>query len=153
MTNDECRKQPERVAPLCSSEKCCLLFAVTFFLFLAAGPVSGANAAEKPNIIFILIDDLGWTDLNCFGSDFYQTPHIDQLARDGMKFTQAYSACTVCSPTRASILTGKYPARLRLTDWIPGRPPANPRLLVPDWNKFLSREETTIANVFKSAGY
>ena len=70
-----------------------------------------------------------------------------------MKFTQAYSACTVCSPTRASLMTGKYPARLRVTDWIPGRPPANPKLLVPEWTKFLPHEEITLAEVFKAAGY
>jgi arylsulfatase A len=116
-------------------------------------PLCLAAADSRPNVIFMLVDDLGWTDLGCFGSDFYRTPHIDRLAREGMKFTQAYSACTVCSPTRASILTGKYPARLRVTDWIPGRPPANPKLLVPDWTKFLALEENTVADVFKAAGY
>ena len=112
-------------------------------------------AAERvrPNIVFILIDDLGWTDLGCFGSDFYETPNIDRLAREGMKFTQAYSACTVCSPTRASLLTGKYPARLHVTDWIPGLLPTNPKLLPPDWTKFLAPEEKTVADVFRSAGY
>src|SRR5688572_7424088 len=78
--------------------------------FAARSPAVIAETA-RPNVVFILVDDLGWTDLGCFGSDLYQTPHIDQLARDGMKFTQAYSACTVCSPTRAALLTGKYPAR------------------------------------------
>ncbi len=72
----------------------------------------------KPNFVFILVDDLGATDLACFGSPFYQTPNIDRLAHDGMKFTHAYSACTVCSPTRASIISGRYPAELHLTDWI-----------------------------------
>jgi arylsulfatase A len=106
-----------------------------------------------PNIVLILADDLGWTDLSCYGSDFYETPHIDRLAREGMRFTQAYSACTVCSPTRAAILTGKYPARLHVTDWIPGLPPENPKLLVPEWTKYLRREETTLARAFKSANY
>src|SRR5436309_989659 len=82
----------------------------------------------SPNIFLILADDLGWTDLSCSGSELYETPHIDRLARDGMKFTQAYSACTVCSPTRAAILTGKYPARVHVTDWIPGQMPENPKL-------------------------
>ncbi len=76
---------------------------------------------HKPNIIFILIDDLGWKDLGCYGSRFHETPNIDKLAAEGMRFTDAYAACPVCSPTRASILTGKYPARLHLTDWLPGR--------------------------------
>jgi arylsulfatase A len=110
-------------------------------------------ATSRPNVIFILIDDYGWTDASSFGSDFYQTPNLDQLARDGMKFTQAYSACTVCSPSRASILTGKYPARLHVTDWIPGAIPTNPKLLPPDWKKYLDLNETTIAEVFKNAGY
>ena len=74
-----------------------------------------------PNIVFFLVDDLGWRDVGCYGSGFYDTPHIDQLALEGVRFNQAYAACHVCSPTRASILTGKYPARLHLTDWLPGR--------------------------------
>jgi arylsulfatase A-like enzyme len=114
---------------------------------------SWSRAEAPPNIVFILVDDLGWTDLGCFGSDLYQTPHIDELAARGMKFTQAYSACTVCSPTRAALLTGKYPARLHITDWIPGQMPANPKLLVPDWTKYLPREETTLAEIFHAAGY
>lgn len=112
-----------------------------------------ASAATKPNIVLILADDLGWKDLSCYGSDLYKTPHIDRLAKEGMKFTQAYSACTVCSPTRAAILTGKYPARIRVTDWIPGLPPTNPKLLVPDWTKHLPQEEVTLAEAFKKAGY
>lgn len=119
------------------------------WLFLGAANVAGAQT----NVVLILADDLGWTDLASYGSTFYDTPNIDQLAREGMKFTQAYSACTVCSPTRAALLTGKYPARLHITDWIPGLPPSNPKLLPPDWTKFLPVEETTLANEFKSAGY
>lgn len=106
-----------------------------------------------PNIVLILTDDLGWTDLGCYGSKLYETPNIDGLARDGMRFTQAYSACTVCSPTRAAILTGKYPPRLHITDWIPGQMPENPKMLVPDWTKYLPLEETTIAQALKQHGY
>lgn len=121
---------------------------------LSCSSAWAADSTRGPiNIVLILVDDLGWTDLGCYGSDLYETPHIDRLARDGMKFTQAYSACTVCSPTRASILTGKYPARLHVTDWIPGLLPANPKLLVPDWTKYLSPQETTVAKIFQSAGY
>jgi arylsulfatase A len=112
-----------------------------------------AATPTKPNVILILADDLGWTDLAAFGSDLHETPVLDQLARDGMKFTQNYSACTVCSPTRAALLTGKYPARLHVTDWIPGSMPDNPKLLVPDWTKYLPTDETTLAEVFKAAGY
>src|SRR6266436_2549092 len=107
----------------------------------------------KLNVVLILADDLGWTDLACFGSKLYETPNIDRLASDGVKFTQNYSACTVCSPTRAALLTGKYPARLHITDWIPGEMPDNPKLIVPDWTKYLPLEETTMANVFQKAGY
>jgi arylsulfatase A-like enzyme len=80
-----------------------------------------ALPAKKPNVVFILADDLGWSDLGCYGSRFHETPNIDRLAREGVRFTNAYAACHVSSPTRASILTGRYPARLGLTDWLPGR--------------------------------
>ena len=73
-----------------------------------------------PNVIFIYADDLGYTDLSCTGSRFYETPHIDKLAREGVCFTQSYAACPVSSPSRAALLTGKYPARINLTDYIPG---------------------------------
>lgn len=126
---------------------------VTVLLLIVLGATPVAVAGERPNVIFVLIDDLGWTDFGCFGSDLYQTPELDRLARDGMKFTAAYSACTVCSPTRAAFLTGKYPARLHVTDWIPGQMPANPKMLVPDWTKHLPYEEVTIAELFKKAGY
>ena len=108
---------------------------------------------QRPNVILFLIDDLGWTDLGCFGSDFYETPNIDRLAQRGMRFTDAYAACTVCSPTRAAIMTGKYPARLHLTDWISGHDRKNPKLLIPDWNQQLELEEITLAEALKSAGY
>src|SRR6478735_1506445 len=116
--------------------------------------LAGSSIIAAPlNVVLILADDLGWTDLACYGSDLYETPHIDQLAHEGMKFTQNYSACTVCSPTRAALLTGKYPARLHITDWIPGQMPDNPKLLVPEWTKYLPLEETTLADVFRAAGY
>jgi len=126
--------------------------AVLCFSFVTFPPAVAAPKSPS-NVILILADDLGWTDLSCYGSELYETPHIDRLARDGVKFTQAYSACTVCSPTRAAILTGKYPARLHVTDWIPGLPPENPKLLVPEWTKYLPLEETTMARALRSAGY
>ncbi len=110
-------------------------------------------AQQPPNVVLILADDLGWTDLACYGSDFYETPALDRLATTGMRFTQAYSACTVCSPTRAALLTGKYPARLHITDWIPGLMPDNPKLLVPNWTKHLTHDEVTLAERFHEAGY
>ena len=114
---------------------------------------AGGSGVDKPNIIFILMDDLGWMDLSCYGSKFYETPNIDRLASQGMRFTSAYAACPVCSPTRASILTGKYPARLGLTDWIPGHKQENPKLLTPEFYQELPLRETTIAETLKSAGY
>ena len=135
-----------------------VLVALTLIAAAPLAPSVAAAAAANddsatPNIILILVDDFGWTDLACYGSKLYETPNIDRLARDGMKFTQSYSACTVCSPTRAALLTGKYPARLHITDWIPGQMPDNPKLIVPDWTKYLPLEETTMANVFHDAGY
>src|SRR4029079_15062622 len=127
-----------------------VLFLLTGLLSLS---LARSAAQPPPNIVLILADDLGWTDLACYGSDLHEAPHIDRLARDGMKFTQAYSACPVGSPTRAAILTGKYPARLHVTDWIPGQPPENPRLLVPDWTKHLALEEVSLARALKPAGY
>ncbi len=99
----------------------------------------------------ILADDLGWRDLGCYGSTFYETPNLDRLAAQGMRFTQAYAACPVCSPTRASIQTGKYPARLNLTDWIPGA--IRGKLISPDYLHHLPLEEVTIAEALKEAGY
>jgi len=93
-----------------------MMVALFVALSLLAATISAAAAPASPNVVLILADDFGWTDLACFGSKLYETPNIDRLARDGVKFTQAYSACTVCSPTRAAILTGKYPARLHITD-------------------------------------
>ena len=78
-----------------------------------------AEAERPPNFVFIMADDLGWADLGCTGSTFYETPHIDRLAARGVRFASAYAACPVCSPTRAAAMTGKYPARLKLTDFIP----------------------------------
>ncbi len=89
---------------------------------LAAGAALSVRAAAataassaRPNFVFILVDDLGWADVACYGSDLHETPNIDRLARHGMRFTDAYAAAPVCSPTRASIMTGKYPGRLHMT--------------------------------------
>ena len=109
--------------------------------------------SPKPNFVFILIDDMGWTDVTCFGSTFYETPNVDRLAGQGVRFTNAYAACTVCSPTRASILTGKYPARLHITDWIEGHKRPYAKLKIPDWTMHLPLEEVTLAEALKPAGY
>ena len=126
------------------------------FAFLT--PALGARAAKsdiksRPNFLFILADDLGWSQVGCYGSNFYETPNIDRLAREGMRFTDAYAACPVCSPTRASIMTGKYPARLHLTDFIAGGSFPYEKYNQPEWQKYLPLEEITIAEVLKAAGY
>jgi len=107
----------------------------------------------KPNFLFILADDLGWSQLGCYGSSFYETPHLDRLAQEGMRFTDAYAACPVCSPTRASIMTGQHPARLGITDWIPGDRPEDRELIGPPIHNQLALEEVTIAEALKQAGY
>ncbi len=131
-----------------------------------------ANEAtdKKPNFVFILVDDLGWIDTGCYGSRFYETPNIDRLAAEGMRFTNAYAACAVCSPTRAAVMTGRYPARLGITDWIRarfqgGKIPAdkknpteyigdkNRKLLCPPNALWMELDEITIAEALKSAGY
>ncbi|MGB8170802.1 MAG: sulfatase-like hydrolase/transferase, partial [Chthoniobacteraceae bacterium] len=122
---------------------------LSLFLALALS----ARAATPPNFIVVLVDDMGATDLSCYGSKFYETPNIDRLAKEGVRFTQAYSACTVCSPTRASLLTGKNPAALRLTDWIAGHNRPFAKLKIPDWTKELRGTEVTLPTLLKQAGY
>lgn len=108
----------------------------------------------KPNVVFVLIDDMGWRDLACFGSDFYETPNIDRMAQMGTMFTSAYAPCHVSAPSRASILTGMYPASLGLTDWLPGRREYSfQRLSTTNVVQDLPHEAETIAETLKSNGY
>ena len=112
------------------------------------------SQTDRPNVLFILCDDLGWRDLSVYGSEFYQTPHLDRLASEGIRFTNAYAASNVCSPTRAAILTGKHPARLHLTDWIAGLDYPYEKLQPPtDWLDHLPHAEYTLAEAFYDAGY
>jgi len=120
-------------------------------LALLAAPLAAQDSPPRWNVVLILADDLGWQDLGCTGSTFYETPAIDRLASQGMKFTQAYSACNVCSPTRASLMTGKYPARLHTTNFFGGN--RRGALLPPTYRQSLPAEETTLAEAFKAAGY
>ncbi|MFP4056506.1 MAG: sulfatase [Candidatus Brocadiia bacterium] len=106
---------------------------------------------DKPNIIFILADDLGWVDLGCMGSSFYETPHLDRLAGEGLRFTDAYASCPVCSPTRASVMTGKYPATVQITNFIPGA--ARGKLLSAPYLHYLPLEEKTLARALREGGY
>ena len=133
---------------------------IKILLFSSIVLISCSGDKKQPNIILFLVDDLGWSDVAIYGSSFYETPNIDQLAKDGVRFTQAYAASHVCSPTRASILTGKYPARLQLTDWLPGRSWLLPRteydyekLKSAKFYQHLPFEEITIAEELKSNGY
>ena len=147
------------VARLCLAACCQASFALS--------PVS----AEPLNVIVVMVDDLGWRDVGCQGSTFYRTPQIDQLAADGMRFTNGYAACAVCSPTRAAYLTGRYPARLGITDWMRGRwqraghtvteadrPPlfqtrSRQQLLCPRNPYWMELAERTLAEELQDAGY
>jgi len=123
-------------------------------LLLPTGLLVDDAVARPPNIVLFLIDDLGWKDLGCQGSTYYRTPHIDRLAAEGVRFTDAYAACALCSPTRAAILTGKYPARLLLTDWLPaGRWDPKARLREGRFLRSLPVEEITLAEALREAGY
>jgi len=113
--------------------------------------VNPQNGQKRPNIVFILIDDMGWKDVGSYGSEFYETPNLDQLAEDGMKFTNAYAASPVCSPTRASILTGKYPATVGVTDWIGAH--ARGELIDSPYIDHLPQEEKSVARALHEGGY
>ncbi|MGI9516387.1 MAG: sulfatase-like hydrolase/transferase [Pirellulaceae bacterium] len=119
--------------------------------------IAQGTADDRPNIVFILADDLGWRDLSCTGSTFYESPNIDRICDEGMRFSRGYAACQVCSPSRAAIMTGKAPARLKITDYI-GAPSGtewkrNTRLLPAFYRRHLPHEETTLAEAFRGAGY
>ncbi len=139
----------KRVQPMIAQPSLLRIAAVLFAGLLFAAPVSA-----RPNIVFFLVDDLGQRDLGCYGSQFYETPSIDQLAKEGVLFDNAYSTCHVCSPSRASIHTGKYPGRTNLTEWLGGRPER-------DYEKLHSAEklmalpdnEQTLAETLKAQGY
>ncbi|MEX0986111.1 MAG: sulfatase [Bacteroidales bacterium] len=109
---------------------------------------------QRPNVVFIMIDDMGWSDVGNYGSSLYETPNIDHLATQGVKFTQAYATCSVCSPTRASLISGKYPARVHLTDWLPGRKDFPfQKLKHPLINQHLPYDITTLPEILKENGY
>src|SRR5260221_1053947 len=128
-----------------------LLTAVALVFVFGAPPL---HAAERPNVVFIAADDLGWADLGCYGSKYHKTPHLDRLAAQGLRFTDAYAAAPVCSPTRAALLTGMYPARLNLTDWLPGRPDRpDQKLLRPPIATELPANVSTLPETLRTGGY
>jgi arylsulfatase A-like enzyme len=141
----------------------CFVFALLFF---SSEMLLGADDPRPPNVVLFLVDDMGWIDCGAYGSEYYETPHVDALATRGMLFTDAYSANPLCSPTRASILTGKYPARLGITSAVghqPPRPPGTPRLaesapanrpiILPESLRYLDPAEYTLAEALHDAGY
>ena len=123
------------------------------YLYLIFLTISCSKSIDKPNLLFIIVDDLGWTDVSYNGSDYYETHNIDALSLNSMLFYNAYSASPVCSPTRASIMTGKHHARINITDWIPGLDPRNKPILGPLDRNELPLDELTIAEVLKKDGY
>jgi arylsulfatase A-like enzyme len=145
----------------------CRILATVVLVLLSFFAVAQEKPAKKrltvqPNIVFILIDDMGWKDVGYNGSSFYETPNIDKLAKEGMQFANAYAACPVCSPTRASIMTGKYPVSMQTTDWFGAPQPEaaakdkdwkNRKLLPASYIENLPLEEITIAEALKAKGY
>jgi arylsulfatase A-like enzyme len=112
------------------------------FSNLLGGSGKASQSSSKPNIIFILADDLGWYELGCYGNTYNETPHLDALASSGMRFTDGYASAPVCSPYRASLMTGQVPARIGILKWLEGND-----------TRYLSRSYTTMAEQFKHAGY
>ncbi len=111
--------------------------------------------SEQMNIVLILVDDLGWSDLACYGSDFHETPNVDRLARQGIHFTDAYAASSVCTPSRAALMTGEHPARLHMTVWSEAakNPPLDKKVIPPITEENLALEKETLAERLKEAGY
>ena len=129
-------------------------------VFMALAGTVGVDVAQaaKPNIVVFLVDDLGQRDLGCYGSTFYETPNLDRMAKDGALFTDAYAACPVCSPTRASLMTGLWPQRTGITDYI-GAPlnsvdwKKNTQLLPAPYTDRLTLDAPTLAKAMKASGY
>src|SRR5579884_1540938 len=129
------------------------LASLTIFFSLAAAGAA-AESPKRPNIVVVLADDLGWADLGCYGADLIESPNIDRLASEGVRFTDAY-AMPVCSPSRATLLTGKHAARLHITIWAEGslQGPTNRKLLQAESRHNLPHSEITLARLLHDAGY
>ena len=123
-----------------------------FLLFCLSLTLPLFSEAKGPNFVFFLVDDLGWADVGFNGSPFHKTPNIDAFAKSGVQFTDAYAAASVCSPTRASLLTGRHPVRVNVTDWIPGNNTTGKFNKLEDRDN-LALEEVTIAETLKENGY
>ncbi|MFD0796837.1 sulfatase [Maribacter chungangensis] len=133
-------------------KKYTVLLIIPFF-FSCKKSSKQLSESKKQNFVFVLVDDLGWTDLGYSGSTFYETPNIDEFSRASIQFTNAYASASICSPSRAAIVTGKHPARLNITDWLPGDDPKDRSLLGPTDLDALPVQEGTLAEVLKENGY
>jgi arylsulfatase A len=130
------------------------LLVIVAAIALVSPAIIRAETPRRPNVVFILADDLGWADLGCYGSSYHRTPNLDKLAGASARFTQAYAAAPVCSPTRAAIMTGQFPVRLGITDWLPGRPDrTDQKLLRPQLAKEIPADVPTLPGILKAAGY
>lgn len=136
---------PRRIAP---GQFACFVLAIVL-----SGWAHGELPSARPNFVFFLVDDLGYGGMGAYGNEYHETPEFDALCQQGMRFTSAYSACTVCSPSRAAIVTGRYPARLHLTDWIAGHKHPKAKLQVPDWKRQIDHSLVTLPEALKQAGY
>ena len=133
-----------------------VIVAVVFGSWGGEGLPAAEPESQTLNIVLLLVDDLGWADIGCYGADLHETPHIDRLAAQGLRFTDAYAAASICSPTRASIMTGKYPARIPMTIWherAAAGPEPGHKLLPPESLANLPHEEITLAEVLHQQGY
>ncbi len=124
-----------------------------WFILYSSFVILHSSFSAQPNVLFILADDLGWRDLGCYDSPFNETPNIDKLATQGLRFTQAYTAGAVCSPTRGSLMTGKYPVRTRVTDYIPGLTSVGHKLVTQRTKTELALEEVTVGEAMQAGGY
>lgn len=142
--------------PCCRMPRARLVALLVIFAAVVPAAAARPTTEQPPNIVLIMADDLGWMDLHCQGNQLLDTPHIDALATDGMRFTDAYAAAPVCTPTRAAMMTGQSPARLHITNHAPGHPdvvPEGTHLRGAPWTTYLGLEYVTIAERLKGAGY
>jgi len=130
-----------------------ILFRILFILAVSFTTPVFADESRQANVIVFLVDDLGSGEIVCYASKFHETPNIDALAAKGMRFSQAYSGATLCSPSRAALLTGRSPARLHLTDWIPGQKQINRKTITPDWQTHMDHKRILLPEAMKEQGY
>ena len=129
-------------------------FVIALFFSACASDQPDDLSGSRPNIVFILADDMGWADLPVYGNQFNEAPNLTRMAAEGIRFTDAYAACPVCSPTRASIMSGQYPARVGITDFITGHWRPYEEVIVPkNRTQYLPLEVYTLGEAMKDAGY